>query len=512
MYKVSELLTMRENQIFDRKSIKIEPKTLSDAIVAFANADGGLIVVGIDDKIGIEGINGYENKVNEILRVPFDFCKPSVKVDFERLDCIDRKGGQNRLLMINVHRSAYVHANQADVVFYRVGDKSKKLNFDERMQLMYDKGDMFYEDSPVKNAGLDDIDMDLVSAYAKLIDYQKSPRDLLVAGKGFVSKAGTDYVISASAILLFGKNPQKFFPRARIRFIKYEGVEEKIGPAMNIIKDIIFEGTVLQSLQKTIEFVGTQIREYTRLTKGGLFATTPEYPEFVWNEILVNAAAHRDYGIKGTDIQVKMFEDRITVESPGTLPGLVRLNNIRSVHFSRNPKIATLLKDYKYVKEFGEGVDRIYSEMTEMGLPEPEYKTVSFMTSVTVKNGTITDRMIYGGIDEDIKERNEVNEMENGGINEGSGGINEENGGINEENGGINEENGGINEENGGINENEKTILNLILKNNDLTIAQIAEILDCSLRTAERIISSLRNKNLLERVGSNKTGYWKVRG
>jgi ATP-dependent DNA helicase RecG len=372
------------------------------------------------------------------------------------------------------------------------------------MQLMYDKGDMFYEDSPVKNAGLDDIDMDLVSAYAKLIDYQKSPRNLLIEGKGFVSKAGADYVISASAILLFGKNPQKFFPRARIRFIKYEGVEEKIGRAMNIIKDVIFEGTVLQSLQRTLEFVATQIREYTRLTKGGLFTTTPEYPEFVWNEILVNAAAHRDYGIKGTDIQVKMFENHITVESPGTLPGLVRLNNIRNVHFSRNPKIATLLKDYKYVKEFGEGVDRIYSEMSEMGLPEPEYNTVSFMTNVTVKNETIKDRFIYERMDEDTKEWNEVNEK-------GIGGINEENDGINGGIGGINEEDDGINEGIGGINETEKTVLTLILKTNDITIAQIAKILGCSLRTAERTISSLRSKNLLERIGSNKTGHWKVK-
>ena len=127
-------------------------------------------------------------------------------------------------------------------------------------------------------------------------------------------------------------------------------------------------------------------KTFTRLTKGGLFATTPEYPEFVWNEIIVNAVAHRDYSIKGTDIHIKMFDDKIVVESPGTLPGLVRLNNIRSVHFSRNPKIAGFLKDHKYVKEFGEGIDRMYNEMEELGLPEPEYSVVAFMTKVAVKN------------------------------------------------------------------------------------------------------------------------------
>ena len=72
-------------------------------------------------------------------------------------------------------------------------------------------------------------------------------------------------------------------------------------------------------------------------------------------------------------LAIKMFDDYITVESPGTLPGIVRLNNMREVHFSRNPKIAGLLHDYEYVREFGEGIDRMYLEMKEAGLPEPEY-------------------------------------------------------------------------------------------------------------------------------------------
>lgn len=76
----------------------------------------------------------------------------------------------------------------------------------------------------------------------------------------------------------------------------------------------------------------------------------------------------------------------MTVESPGTLPGTVRLNNMRQVHFSRNPKIAELLHEYEYVREFGEGVDRIYYEMQKAGLPAPEYHEESFMLQVTIKN------------------------------------------------------------------------------------------------------------------------------
>ena len=148
----------------------------------------------------------------------------------------------------------------------------------------------------------------------------------------------------------------------------------------------MFGGRILDLVEQTIEYVRTQIKEHTYLGPDARFVTEPEYPEFVWKEIIVNAIAHRDYSIKGTDIQIKMFDDHITVESPGILPGTVRLNNMREIHFSRNPKMAQLLHEYEYVREFGEGVDRMYREMKEAGLPEPEYKTVAFMVHATIKN------------------------------------------------------------------------------------------------------------------------------
>jgi len=115
------------------------------------------------------------------------------------------------------------------------------------------------------------------------------------------------------------------------------------------------------------------------------FQTPPEFPEFCWTELIVNAVAHRDYSIGGTDIQIKVFDDHLTVESPGLLPGLVRVNNIREFHFSRNPKIVELLNEYDLVKEFGEGVDRVYRDMAA-GLPEPEYRQSEFMLYATLKN------------------------------------------------------------------------------------------------------------------------------
>ena len=265
-----------------------------------------------------------------------------------------------------------------------MGDKSRKLPFEERLQLMYDKGERNYEDSPAYDATIEDIDMDAVKAYMKRIGYGKSPMEYLQENKGFLTYKGDMPQVSTACILLFGKHPQKFFPRARVRFVKYYGTEEKVGREMNVIKDVTFEGRILDQIQKTVDYLETQVKEHSYLGEDGLFKTDREYPKFVIQEMTVNSVCHRDYSIKGTEIQIKMFDDRIVFETPGKLPGIVRTDNIRHTHFSRNPKIAEYLKAYDYVKEFGEGVDRMCRELSAIGTKEPQYHLVAFIMKASV--------------------------------------------------------------------------------------------------------------------------------
>ncbi len=385
--RLEDLQFSTEKQIMDRKSARIKAINLAEPIVAMANADGGYLAIGIEDNGDITGIDDYEENINELLTVPFDYCKPSVKVDVKTIDVVDCNGKANHILRMQVFPSDKVIANQSDVVFLRVGDKSKKLNFEQRLQLVYAKGVKFFENQPVTGASIDDIDLKYVTNYCQRIGYEKGDAEhYLRHNHDFITTQGDEDLVSGSAILLFGKNPQRFFPRARIRFIRYEGKTAEVGDRMNVIKDKKFDGRILDQLNDAIAFVKTQIREYTKLGKGAKFQTIPEFPEFCWTELIVNAAAHRDYSIGGTDIQIKMFDDHFTVESPGILPGVVRINNIREFHYSRNPMIVELLNEYDMVKEFGEGVDRIYRDMAEAGLPEPEYKQSEFMLYATLKN------------------------------------------------------------------------------------------------------------------------------
>lgn len=229
---------------------------------------------------------------------------------------------------------------------------------------------------------------------------------------------------------------------------------------MNVIKDKIFEGKILDMVRQSLDFVSDQIKEHTRLGEDGKFHTTPEYPEFVWKEIIINAIVHRDYSIKGTDIQIKMFDDRITVESPGTLPGIVRLSNIRTVHFSRNPKIARFLQEYDYVKEFGEGVDRMFKEMADAGLPAPEYKDNAFMLNATIRNGEVN------GNDGEVNFYN--------------------------------------------FSKNELLVYEAIFTNPAVTRSNLIETLNISARTIDRAIKALKEKGVIKRIGSDKTGHWEI--
>ncbi len=488
---IQKITTRKEDQTFDCKSIQIEPKALAVPIVAFANADGGVIAIGVSDKTRkIEGVDQHTEKLNELLRVPFDFCNPSVPVTCSYLPCTDKDGNENRILLMEIPASSSLHTNQADEAFMRVGDKSRKLTFDERVQLMYDKGERYYEDTAVYGATIDDIDMDAVADYAKLVGYGKSPLQYLRENNDFVrtNKNGEEEV-STACILLFGKYPQKFFPRARTRFIRYEGVDEKVGAEMNVIKDVTFEGTILNQVKKTIEFIETQVREHTFLGQHAQFVTKRDYPEFVIQEMTVNACCHRAYNIKGTEIQIKMFDDRLVFESPGKLPGQVKPNNIRHTHFSRNPKIAAFLKAYHFVKEFGEGFDRICREQEANGANVPSFRTDEFILKITVPK-----------VAENVQKQT-GNVTENGGkvaekVAENHSKVTEK----------LREKAAALGET---LTANRIKILELMIEDPYISRADLANNVGISETSIYRNIEAMRGK-YLRRVGPDKGGFWEV--
>ena len=503
---IEDIKDRPEGQTFDCKSVKIEPKALAVPIVAMANADGGMLAIGISDKTRrIEGIDQHTAHANELLKVPFSLCIPSVNIKPEYIPCIDSEGKPNHVLLLHIPASATLHANQADEVFMRVGDSSRKLGFEERMSLMYDKGERYFEDTAAYDATIEDIDFNYVQDLLNVIGYTKSPLEYLKENNNFITYKDGKEQISTACILLFGKKPQLFFPRARVRFIRYLGTEEKVGREMNVIKDVTFEGRIIDQIRKTIDYLESQVKEHTYLGEKGVFVTDREYSPFVLQEMTVNSICHRDYSIKGTEIQIKMFDDRLVFETPGKFPGIVRSDNIRHTHFSRNPKIAEFLKAYKYVREFGEGVDRMCKELEAKGLHDPKYILTTFILKSTVYAYNVKELQTSNAIKEDVTASGNVT------VNSEIFTVNGQDCIVNFTANGRNVTvNVTVKNKSVTVKMSQKTkdVLYFLLKEPELSAELLAEKMNCSSRTIKRHLAVLTKSKILKRIGSDKSGSW----
>ena len=222
-----------------------------------------------------------------------------------------------------------------------------------------------------------------------------------------------------------------------------------------------------------------------------------DYPEFVIQEMTVNACCHRAYNIKGTEIQIKMFDDRLVFESPGKLPGQVKPNNIRHTHFSRNPKIAAFLKAYHFVKEFGEGFDRICREQEANGANVPSFRTDEFILKITVPK--VTEKMNVND------ERVNVNVTEKVNVNNGK--VSEK---VNVNRQGLIEkviERAKMNGDK--LTGNRITILELMIDNPYVSVIELSKAVGISVNSIMRNIDYMRGK-YLRRVGADKNGFWEI--
>ena len=140
------------------------------------------------------------------------------------------------------------------------------------------------------------------------------------------------------------------------------------------MKDKSIDEPILRLVDAAKAFIADQLRVFTKQEHGsGKFVESPEYPEFPWFEGIINAVAHRDYAASGQFIKVSMFDDRLEIESPGRFPNIVTADNISYTRFSRNKTISRVMTEFEWVRELNEGVKKIYSDMADAGLPDPEY-------------------------------------------------------------------------------------------------------------------------------------------
>ena len=351
------------------------------------------IVIGISDKtLEIEGIHQYGmDKVNEFIAIPKNGCKPMPQYNEEFLNVINSKGEEDQLLLLHIQPCVdQIVRTINDSTYLRIGDKTKELKGDDLRNLEYAKSTRDFEDEINRDASIEDLDEELISEYKEKLDASHLPTEQVLKARAFIKSQDGNIYLTNAAVLLFAKNISQFYPNCRVRFVRYDGNSAQVGTRMNIIKDKNIECNILKLIDETRLFISSQLREFTALDPlTGKFKTVPEYPEFSWLEGIVNAVTHREYGMSGRYILVTMFDDRLEIKSPGKLPNIVTVDNIKDTRYARNPRISRVLTDFGWVRELNEGVKRIYSDMADFFLDEPEYSEPEYSVKLILKNNIV---------------------------------------------------------------------------------------------------------------------------
>lgn len=369
------LLAIPEDQWFDRKSVRTAPKDLGKPLTAFANAEGGVIVVGLHDG-AVEGFEGCEAKVNEFRQASIDHTVPPVRAQFSERECINSRGRPDRVLVIRIDPSEMVHELKNGDTYLRIGDESRRLGFAARQELEYDKGQSQYDGRMMPGAFIADLDHELLENYRSRTGATGTIKDLLQARSLLTSNE----FLTNAGYLLFAERPQVEFPQAYVRVIRYLTNERGTGARLGIEEgsDVRVEGPIPRMIQQASKEIERLLPHRRSLAQSGLFESSPIVPRDAWLEGLVNAVIHRSYSIAGDHIRVEIFPDRIEIESPGRFPGLGNPSRPLEIsRFARNPRIARVCADLRIGQELGEGIKRIFEEMRRVGLQDPIYKQTS---------------------------------------------------------------------------------------------------------------------------------------
>lgn len=360
------LLALREDQWFDRKSARTRPVALAPVISGMANAEGGLVVMGVHDGT-VEGIAAAGDE-NGWRQANLEFVEPPASVRIHKIACRTTTGAHDHLLVLDVEPSERLHKTNRDEAYLRVGDETKKLTFEQRLELAYDKGDSKYEATPAKLTPLTAIDEDLVRRWDP--DGQGTEPVELLRARGFVR--GDELTVGGA--LLFTRVAPIEFPEAHLRVIRHRGRERGTGSRQTVAFDERYEGPLTEQIDHAVAAITEHVPTRRALGDDGRFTTIPAIPRDAWLEGVVNAVTHRSYSLAGDHTRIEIFDDRIEIRSPGRFPGIVDIQDPESIsRYARNPRVARVLADLRYGQERGEGIKRMFEEMRLARLAEPVY-------------------------------------------------------------------------------------------------------------------------------------------
>lgn len=334
---------------------------VAEYVAAFANADGGTLVVGVEDDGIASGHGRTPEEIEQLVAVPQRRLQSPLTCDHQLLELDGEE-----VLVIEVGRAARAVMVAGDGFPYRAGDQTIAESEERINALKLAYLEQGFEQR-LADATPEDIALDLLPPAAQDPGW--------LARRGLVlPRHGTPAVANA-AVLLAGREPiVRWHPSQSLRLFRVNGIDVRTGADRNVTQVARLELPVLELIPAAYDTVAGQIRRSERL-HDLFFRETPEYPTFAWQEAIVNAVAHRDYQDKSRGVEVWLYDDRMEIVSPGGLVPPVKLSDLHErtgVHASRNPLIARVLTERGLMREEGEGIARMFDEMQRSFLHDPE--------------------------------------------------------------------------------------------------------------------------------------------
>jgi ATP-dependent DNA helicase RecG len=396
--KLRELIAADEGQYHDRKSLfegspgQKRPRDrravrdqIAEQVAGFANADGGVVIFGVEDDHSITGHSYPADVVDQMLIVPQTRLVPPQVAGYR----VALDGSE--LLVFEVESAPRAVMVQGDGFPYRISDTTPQFS-EEKINTIKDQGLVLTTEARRASVELAALDPQLLArAMAASGGDDASTADYLVRRR-LADRVGAAIVLREAAVLLFAQRPETIFhPNAGIRVFRVAGTERLTGTRHNVQEFPRIEGNLPAALSQVRALLETLIQRSARL-HDLFFHDMPEYPTFAWQEAIVNAVAHRDYAIHGQAVEVWLYDDRLEVLSPGGPPPEVSLDELRlgrPAHASRNPRIARVLAELGVMRDQGEGIPRMFEEMELAFLHVPTLDVISGRFRVVLRKEPI---------------------------------------------------------------------------------------------------------------------------
>lgn len=371
-----------------KRDIKCICDDIARTLVAFANADGGELLVGVEDSGQVTGLNYSQDKLDVLLNAPKthvhrDTPLPNYKSRVTELN------GKTILYFSIPKGNEYVYLTSDGRCIQRKDLESVPISAEEILFSREESISREYDRTFIESADIGDVDVELISYITEQLSIKITPEKFL-QHIDLAEFDGNKLKLKRAAMLLFAKKPNRWHPRLQVRVIKVAGNELKSGEDFNVINDDEINDNIVKLIESSWEIIRPHLTE-TKFSKQALFKTQIVYPELACREALINAIAHRDYSIEGRGIEVYVYTDRLEIQSPGELLSVIKVDDLekqKGVHQSRNSNIAKALREIGFMRELGEGIRRIFELMRNNDLEAPKFesKNKSFKVTLSQKH------------------------------------------------------------------------------------------------------------------------------